>query len=90
MTLNKYGFIVKGPGYDPSYHHARLESPEFMTVVLGVSTSEKAISAAQELVKDGIQLIEICGGFDLETKVRIEKAIGFVIPVGMVGYSDGE
>ena len=38
------------------------------------------------MVKDGIQLIELCGGFGPVWTGKIIEAIGNKIPVGSVGY----
>lgn len=86
MALRRFGFIVKGAGYDPGRHVTRLESPEITTTVVGVSTPEEALAVATRMVADGVQLIELCGGFGPVWTAKVIDAIGGAVPVGSVGY----
>lgn len=86
MALRRFGFIVKGAGYDPSRHTVSLESPEIVTTVVGVSAPEQALPVAQQMVASGIQLIELCGGFGPVWTARVIDAIGGAVPVGAVAY----
>jgi hypothetical protein len=87
MPLTQFAMIIKGPGYDPAVHHASLASPNFSTTVVCVSSFEQAISVANELTKNGIQLIELCGGFTPEQASAIHHSIKTRVPVGVVRYS---
>jgi 2-keto-3-deoxy-6-phosphogluconate aldolase len=86
MALQRFGFIVKGSGYDPGRHTVSLQSPEITTTVVGVSTPEQALPVAKQMVASGIQLIELCGGFGPIWTARVIDAIDRAIPVGSVGY----
>ncbi|MEO8602954.1 MAG: DUF6506 family protein [bacterium] len=86
MALQRFGFIVKGAGYDPAEHVVRLDSPQISTTMIGVSKPEQALPVAKQMVADGIQLIELCGGFGPLWTARVIEAIGASIPVGSVGY----
>jgi hypothetical protein len=82
--------IVKAPGYRPETHKALLASPAFSTNVVCVSDFEQALGAAAGLVQDGVQLIELCGGFTAQEAARLQVAIGGTVPVGVVRYSPEE
>lgn len=86
MALTRFGFIVTGNGYDPAEHVTRLESPQMVTTIVGVSRPEQAPAVARAMVADGVQLIELCGGFGPVWTARVIDAIAGAVPVGAVGY----
>lgn len=86
MALSKFGFSVTGANLDPVTHRVVMESPAFRMVAVGVTRAEEGIAVAKEMVADGIQLIELCGGFGPVWTGRIIEAIGAAVPVGSVGY----
>jgi phosphoribosylformylglycinamidine (FGAM) synthase-like amidotransferase family enzyme len=88
MPLTHFAFIVKGPGYDPKIHRAALDSAQFHTVVVGVSTILEASQVAIELCASGSELIELCGGFSAADAEQIQTRVGPDILVGVVRYSE--
>ncbi len=86
MALNKFGFIVTGGQLDPRIHRHVMKSPVFEMISVGVSTASQGVEVAQELVKEGVQLIELCGGFGPRWTARVIDAIDGKVPVGSVGY----
>ena len=86
MALRRFGFIVKGAGYDPIRHTVTLESAEMTTIMVGVSMPEQVLPVARQMVADGIQLIELCGGFGPVWTARVIEAISGAVPVGAVAY----
>ncbi|MBI4911719.1 MAG: hypothetical protein HY823_03185 [Acidobacteria bacterium] len=90
MTLTQFAMIVIGPGYDPVLHRAFIPSPAFSTTVVCVSSLEQAVQVAQALVRQGIQLIELCGGFLPEQAAFLHESVDRQIPVGVVRYSPEE
>lgn len=86
MALRRFGFIVKGAGYEPAQHTVTLTSPAITTTMVGVSHPEQALPVAQAMVADGVQLIELCGGFGPLWTARVIEAIAGKIPVGSVSY----
>lgn len=86
MALERFGFIVTGSGLDPARHRASLGSDTFTGVMVGVSSPEAALAVARDLVADGVQLIELCGGFGPVWTAKVIEAIDGAVPVGSVGY----
>lgn len=86
MALTRFGFIVTGNGYDPAQHRVTMSSPHVTTIMVGVAKPEQAIPIARAMVEDGVQLIELCGGFGPVWTARVIDAIGGKIPIGSVGY----
>jgi len=81
MALSKFGFIVTGDNFE-QYQGTE----KFTMKVVGVSHPELGIEEAQKMVDEGIQLIELCGGFSPVWAGKIIEAIDYAIPVGVVAY----
>jgi Family of unknown function (DUF6506) len=90
MVLSKFAFIVKGEGYFPDEHSAEMSSNSFLTRIYGVSNLDSAMKVAQKLVFEGIQLIELCGGFSSVEAEAIRQHIAHAVPIGLVIYSKAE
>lgn len=81
MALTKFGFIVTG---DRFVQHQGTE--RFQMKVVGVREPSEGVAAAKEMVAEGIQLIELCGGFGPVWAAKVIEAIDHAVPVGAVGY----
>jgi Family of unknown function (DUF6506) len=81
MALTKFGFIVTG---DRFVQYQGTE--KFSMKVVGVRHPEEGIAAAKEMLTEGIQLIELCGGFSPVWAGKIIEAIDYAVPVGVVAY----
>jgi len=81
MALTYFGFIVTG---DDFVQHQGTEN--FKMKVVGVKSAEQGIEVAKTMVQEGIQLIELCGGFSPVWAGRIIEAIDYAVPVGVVAY----
>ena len=79
-----------GPEYNPEIHTATIESPCFRTCVIAVESLQQACLAADKMILDGIQVIEICGGFNSSDSKEIVKHINGAVPVGHICFTDGE
>jgi len=86
MKLTHCGFIFKGSGMHATEHAVKLASPSFAMSVRGVADLEEAVLASKVLVEEGVQVIELCGGFDENMTRRIIDAIGGAVPVAAVAY----
>lgn len=81
MALTFFGFIVTG---DDFVQYQGTE--KFRMKVVGVRSAAQGVTVAQEMVAEGVQLIEVCGGFGPVWTGKIIEAIGGAVPVGSVGY----
>jgi len=81
VALSKFGFIVTG---DDFVQYQGTE--KFSMKVVGVSDASQGVAVAKEMVAEGIQLIELCGGFGPVWTGKIIEAIDHAVPVGSVGY----
>ena len=86
MALSRFGFIVVGAGLCGRQNVMRMESPDFLMITCGVGQPEHVVEAARGLVAEGVQLIELCGGFGPTWTARVIEAIDGAVPVGAVGY----
>jgi 2-keto-3-deoxy-6-phosphogluconate aldolase len=81
MALTKFGFIVTGDNFIQNQG-----TEKFAMKVVGVKSPEQGIAVAKEMVQEGVQLIELCGGFSPVWAGKIIEAIDYAVPVGVVAY----
>ena len=81
MALTKFGFIVTGDNF-VQYQG----TDAFSMKVVGVRDPSEGVEVAKDMVAEGIQLIELCGGFSPVWAGRIIEAIEYAVPVGVVAY----
>ncbi len=81
MALHRFGFIVTGDEFTQIQG-----TDKFRMKVVGVSRPEQGIAVAKAMVAEGIQLIELCGGFSPVWAGKIIEAIDYAVPVGVVAY----
>jgi hypothetical protein len=86
MGLHHWGFIYTAAGADPERDYTVVDSGACKTVLVGVSAAEQGAAVARRLVDEGVQLIELCGGFGPVHTGRIIEAIQGAVPVGSVAY----
>jgi predicted polyphosphate/ATP-dependent NAD kinase len=86
MALSHWGFIYTAAGADPQRDWTVVDSGGCTTVLVGISSAEQGVDVARRLVDEGVQLIELCGGFGPVHTGRIIEAIDGAVPVGSVGY----
>jgi hypothetical protein len=86
MALTRFGFIVTGAGLDVSRSRSVLASDRFEMVTIGVASPAQGPDAARQLLADGVQLIELCGGFGPLGTAAVLTAVNGAVPVGSVSY----
>lgn len=88
MSLKYWAFIYLSPGFDPETHTTEISSYNcrFKTIGIDVFKKEQVIDIVKALVEEGIQAVELCGGFGPAWIAKICDAINFKIPVGGVMY----
>ena len=84
MNVKTYWFIIKAPDYDGDKDKIILNSKSFSSTIIAVSSLDDACKAADELVKIGVDVIELCGWFGEEWYKKILSHIHNKIPVGYV------
>lgn len=88
MKLNHYVYIFLGTELDPIKDRATIKTAHYTFSAIGVAFNdkEKVLALAQQAVKDGAQLIELCGGFGPIWVGKVSEAINNKVPVGTVVY----
>lgn len=88
MALSYWAFIFLSPNFSPDKNTIETQSAtcRFKAVGIDMQHKEHAIEIAKQLVKEGVQMIELCGGFGPLWIAKISEAIGGVIPIGSVAY----
>ena len=88
MALRHWAYIFISPGFDSKEHVTELTSKEcrFKTVGIDIKNKEQVVEVAKKLVAEGVQLIELCGGFGPIWIAKVIEATGGKVPVGGVAY----
>lgn len=86
MALDHFGFLFTGRGLDPARDRSVIERDSFRAVMVGMAEPAQGPAAAAALVEEGVQLIEVCGGFGPVWTAEILTAVQGRVPVGSVGY----
>src|SRR5687768_2840199 len=86
MALTHWGFIYTANGSAAGGDVSVVDTGTCRNVFVGVEKPEEGIEAARRLVGEGVQLIELCGGFGPVWAGRVIEAIDSAVPVGVVGY----
>lgn len=88
MKLKSYAYIFLGPGLDPKQHRSVIKTPIYQMTSVGIDFAHKAqvIEIAKELVEDGAQMLELCGGFGPLWIAKVSEALNHQVPVGSVAY----
>jgi hypothetical protein len=84
-----WAFIFEAPGTDPGIDRFVLDREGIRSVVVAVPEQSAVVQVAVDLVRDGAQFIELCGGFEPAWAGKIVEATSGAVPVGCVGYAGG-
>lgn len=84
-SLNEYGIIIKAGGIGKTPVRAELKSSECNTYVAFVEDDSMAHAVANEMVKEGINFIELCSYFTKEKAEELVETIAHKVPVGYCG-----
>ena len=82
----KAAFIFVAPGGDAAQHRSWVKTPGVELLAVAVENYAGAVALAKELVNEGIQAIELCGGFGNVGTAKIVEAVEGKIPVGTVRF----
>ena len=87
-NFKSFGYIFLTPGFSPDTNTVvtTKDGHTFTAVGIDMEHKEKVIDVARQLVEDGSQIIELCGGFGPEWITKVQEALGMEVPVGGVYY----
>ncbi len=83
--MSKAAFLFLADGADPALHRTTVTTPSVVLDSIGVPSYDAAVEIVRQLVRDGYQAIELCGGFGHIGTARIAEVAGD-IPVGVVRF----
>jgi len=87
MPKLKAAFMFVVPDADPSEHRVTISTPAVVElIVVGVSDYQQAIQVSKELVDQGVQAIELCGGFGQIGVAKVVQSVGDKAVVGVVRF----
>lgn len=88
MALRYWAYIFLSPDFDAKQHVSTMESNScrFKAVGIDMSKKDQVIDVAKQLVYEGVQIIELCGGFGPAWITKVSEAINHAIPIGGVFY----
>lgn len=86
MNIKKYWFIIIAPDY--KQNKIQLDSKSFSSTIIALDSIEDACIAADELIKNGIEIIELCWWFEYTWYQKIRSHIKDKVPVGYVTFKD--
>lgn len=82
----KAAFLFVAPGADPAIHRSVIKTPGVELITVGVGSYAAAEQAAKNLVDEGVNAIELCGGFGIEGTARVKQAVADKAVVGVVRF----
>lgn len=85
MTV-KAAFIFLAPEVDPQKDRQTVVTPQVELTAVAAGSYEEAEVVAVELVNEGIEAIELCGGFGNRGAGRIADAVAGKAAVGVVRF----
>ncbi|MDC7124658.1 MAG: DUF6506 family protein [Spirochaetales bacterium] len=82
----KAAFMFLAPEADPETHQQWVDTPQVKLLTVGVKDYAQGVETAKKLLDQGIEAIELCGGFGNKGTVMITEAVQGKIPVGSVRF----
>jgi hypothetical protein len=86
--MRTWAFLYGHPGTDPRADRTVVERDGLRTLLVPVADEARAAQIALALVEDeGVELLELCGGFGAVDAARVVEAVAGRVPVGHVAYA---
>ena len=82
----KAAFIFLAPEVDPDKDRKVVITPQVELTVVAANNYKEAEAVAIKLVDEGIEAIELCGGFGNRGTARIAEAVAGKAAVGVVRF----
>lgn len=88
MQFSQYAYIFLAPGMDAKTHRSVMKTDQATCVIVGIDPTNKSqvTELAKELVANGAQMLELCGGFGPLWVAKVIEAVKGSVPVGGVFY----
>ncbi|WP_328472801.1 DUF6506 family protein [Actinoplanes sp. NBC_00393] len=86
MTVT-WAYIYEHPETDPVMDRRVIDRGGQRTVLVPVPDPAQAAQVAQDLIAEGVTLIELCGGFSLPAAAAVSAAVAGRVPVGHVTFA---
>jgi Family of unknown function (DUF6506) len=81
-----WAFIYVAPETDPTTDRFVIDRGGIRNVLVPVPDASMSPEVAVQLVDEGAQLIELCGGHGLAAAGKVVEAVGDRAPVGVVTF----
>jgi hypothetical protein len=85
MSFN-FAFIFVTKDANSSSHRGVVETPSVKCTIVAVRDYAEAEKIARELVTEGVQAIELCGGFGHSGTARVAAAVAGKAHVGSIRF----
>ena len=82
----KAAFIFLAPEVDPDKDRKTVVTPQVELTAVAANNYKEAERVALKLVEEGIEAIELCGGFGNKGTARIAEAVAGKAAVGVVRF----
>jgi hypothetical protein len=82
----KAAFIFLAPEVDPQKDRQTVVTPQVELTAVAAGNYKEAEAVAVKLVDEGIEAIELCGGFGNKGTARIAEAVAGKAAVGVVRF----
>ncbi len=82
-----WAYIYEHPATDPVVDRVVIDRGGQRTSLVPVPDASMAADVARALVDEGVELIELCGGFPLPLAAAVASAVGHRVPVGHVTFA---
>jgi hypothetical protein len=77
-----WAYIYEHPDADPVADRRIVEGAGQRSILVPVPTGADAPTVAEQLIAEGVGLIELCGAFSLQDAARVGGAVGGRVPLG--------
>ena len=82
-----WAYVYEHPDTDPVVDRVVIDRGGQRTLLVPVPEASMAADVARALVEEGVELIELCGGFPLPLAAAVTSAVGDGVPVGHVTFA---
>ncbi|WP_409311054.1 DUF6506 family protein [Pectobacterium sp. B1J-3] len=84
----KAAFIFLSSEGNPQIHHSEVNTDSVSVTTYAVNSYQAACVLAQQLVRQGIIAIELCGGFGINGVAAVNQAVEGQAVVGVVRFDN--